>query len=105
MNHILFAQETSSQSGGLIQTLVMIGVALVFFYFILWRPQQKQRKVAEDMRSALKVGDRVTAMAIIGKISKINKDTVILTMVDGAKIEMLKYAITDVNPTEATVEV
>lgn len=93
----LFAQDSAaSPAGGIAQTLIMIGIALVFFYFILWRPEQKRRKLAEQMRSSLKKGDRVTAMGIIGKVEKIQEQTVILEMVDGAKIEFLKAAITDV---------
>lgn len=96
----IFAQDgaPASPSGGLSQTLIMIGVALVFFYFILWRPEQKRRKAAETLRSTLKKGDKVTAMAIIGTIDRVNDHTVVLKMIDGAKIEMLKAAITDVQP-------
>jgi len=92
-----FAQtSTPSLQGGMSQTLIMIGIALVFFYFILWRPEQKRRKAGEQMRNALKKGDRVTAMGIVGKVDKIQDQTVILKMVDGAKIEVLKAAITEV---------
>ncbi len=95
----VFAQDAApSVGGGMTQTLVMVGIALVFFYFILWRPEQKRRKEAEKMRSSLKKGDRVTAMGIIGRIDRIQDQTVVLKMVDGAKIEMLKAAITDVQP-------
>lgn len=83
---------------GFLQTLIMIGIALVFFYFILWRPEQKRRKEAEEKRSNLKRGDRVTAMGIIGTVYKILDQTVIIRMVDGAKVEFLKAAITDVIP-------
>ena len=69
-----------------------------FFYFILWRPEQKRRKASEQMRSSLKKGDRVTAMGIIGKVDRIQEQTVVLRMIDGAKIEVLKAAITDVQP-------
>lgn len=104
----IFAQDAApTPGGGLTQTLIMIGIALVFFYFILWRPEQKRRKAADQMRSSLKKGDRVTAMGIIGKVDKIQEQTVILKMVDGAKIEMLKAAITDVQASateEAVVE-
>ncbi|MBU6384045.1 MAG: preprotein translocase subunit YajC [Verrucomicrobia bacterium] len=92
----MFAQDGGTPGGGISQTLIMIGIALVFFYFILWRPEQKRRKAAEQMRSALKKGDRVTAMGIIGRVEKIHDHTVVLKMVDGAKIEFLKAAITDV---------
>lgn len=101
----LFAQDaTPNAQGGLTQTLIMIGVALVFFYLILWRPEQKRRKAAESMRSTLKKGDKVTAMAIVGTIDRINEQTVVLKMIDGSKIEMLKAAITDVQPASSTVE-
>jgi len=78
------------------QTFVMIGVLLLCFYVILWRPEQKRRKVMEDQRNSLKKGDRVTAMGIIGTIDKIDEQTVILRMVDGSKIEVIKAAITEV---------
>ena len=94
----VFAAEApaAGRENNFMQTLIMIGIALVFFYFILWRPEQKRRKAMEKQRSALKKGDRVTAMGIIGTVSKVQDNTVILKMVDGAKIEILKGAITDV---------
>ena len=94
----LLAQEgaPAARENNLWQTLIMIGIALVFFYFILWRPEQKRRKAMEKQRSSMKVGDRVTAMGIIGTVAKVQETTVILKMVDGAKIEILKAAITDV---------
>jgi preprotein translocase subunit YajC len=97
----LLAQESSPSQGGgggLTQTFIMIGIALVFFYFILWRPEQKRRKAAEQMRGSLKKGDRVTAMGIIGKVDRILEQTIVLKMIDGSKIEILKAAITDVQP-------
>ena len=89
------------------QTFMMIGVALVFFYFILWRTEQKRRKAMEKQRSSLKKGDKVTAMGIVGTIATVQENTVILKMVDGAKLEMLKASITDVQPSsdEKVVEV
>lgn len=78
------------------QTLVMIGVAIVFFYFILWRPEQKRRKQMEQVRSSMKKGDRVTAMGIIGHVVKVQDNTVVVSLYDGAKMEILKAAITDV---------
>ncbi len=95
----IFAQDAApSPQSGITSTLIMIGIALVFFYFILWRPEQKRRKAAEQMRSSLKKGDKVTAMGIVGKVDRILDQTVVLKMVDGAKIEVLKAAITDVQP-------
>lgn len=98
----LFAQDeaapTASKQQNLVQTLLMIGIALVFFYFILWRPEQKRRKKMETQRKSLQKEDHVTAMGIVGTVSSIKEKTVILKMVDGTKIEVLKHAITEVNP-------
>jgi len=80
------------------QTLVMVGIAFLFFYIILWRPEQKRRKALEEQRNALKKGDRVTAMGIIGTVIRVGDQTVILKMYDGAKLEFYKAAITDVLP-------
>lgn len=98
MPAFLFAEEAElpPRDQGIYQTLIMIAIAMVFFYFILWRPEQKRRKMLEQQRSEMKKGDKVTAMGIVGTISKIQDQTVILTMVDGSKIEVLKGAITDV---------
>lgn len=107
----LFADGEAAPTGGqgsLTQTLVMIAVALVFFYFILWRPEQKRRKQMESVRSSLKKGDRITAMGIIGTVLKVQDNSVIVTLYDGAKMEILKAAITDVQPgteSEKVVEV
>lgn len=101
----LFAQDAApSPQGSLIQTFIMIGIAVVFFYFILWRPEQKRRKTAEKMRNSLKKGDRVTAMGIIGKVDRIQDHTIVLKMIDGSKIEVLKGAVTDVQPAAESEE-
>ncbi len=97
-----------ARESNLAQTLMMVGVAVVFFYFIMWRPEQKRRKALEQQRSSIKKGDKVTAMGIIGTVVRIQDDTIILKMVDGSKIEMLKTAISNVLPgsdEDAKVEV
>lgn len=80
------------------QTMVMIGIAFAFGYFILWRPEQKRRKALEEQRGAVKKGDRVAAMGIIGTVARVGEQTVILKMYDGAKLEFYKAAITDILP-------
>lgn len=91
-------EPTPSPDQGLTQTIMMIAIALLFFYFILWRPEQKRRKEMEALRNTLNKGDKVTAMGIIGTVSRVEDQTVILRMYDGSKIEVVKAAITDVVP-------
>jgi len=98
----LFAQANGqARQGNFMQTLIMIGIAILFFYFILWRPEKKRRKALETQRSSMKKGDRVTAMGLVGTLDKIEEKTVILKTVDGSKIEVVKAGITDVQSAEA----
>lgn len=102
-----FAQgEGSAPSAqqSIMQTLVMVGIAALFFYVILWRPEQKRRKIMDEQRKSIKKGDRVTAMGIVGIVSKIDENTITLRNPDGSKIEVLKAAITDVQAGSASEE-
>ena len=81
---------------GLTQTLMMLAMGGFFFYFILWRPEQKKRKELDAKRAALKVGDKVLAIGIFGTVYKIESNSVILSLYDGAKMEVAKQAITEV---------
>jgi len=96
----LLAEEEMAppRDSGAWQGLVMIAIAFAFFYFILWRPEQKRRREMELKRSALQKGDRVTAMGIIGTVVRVQEHTVILKMHDGSKLEFLKAAISEVAP-------
>ena len=109
MQSIIYGQEgeaampTRDQS--IYQTFLMIAIAMVFFYLILWRPEQKRRKEMEQKRSGLKKGDSVVAMGILGTVHRVGESTVILKMVDGNKIEFLKAAITDSTPEHTASQV
>lgn len=95
----LFADDAPPPSdGGLWQTLIMIGIFVLFFYFILFRPEQKRRQAAELQRSQIKKGDKVIAMGIVGTVVRIQENSLILKMYDGSKIEVLKAAVSDVVP-------
>lgn len=69
---------------------------IIIFYFLLIRPQQKRQKTLDKMISELKKGDRViTAGGIIGTITSIQSDYIVLKLGDDAsKMEVLKSAVT-----------
>jgi len=96
---VALADGPAASQGGIEPTLIMIGLAVVFFYFILWRPEQKRRKKMQNVRNSMKKGDRVTAMGIVGTVSEIKEKTVLIASPDGSKIEVLKAAISEVEPT------
>lgn len=70
--------------------LIQIGAIFAIFYFLLIRPQQRQRKAHEDRIRSVKKGDRiVTAGGIVGEVVHIKE-----TMKDGQKVPSLEDWIT-----------
>jgi preprotein translocase subunit YajC len=71
--------------------LLFIGI---IFYFLLIRPQQKQRKQHEALITALKTGDKViTSGGIHGIISNVKDRTFLVKIADNVKIEIDKVAV------------
>ena len=72
-------------------SFLMIGI----FYFMLIRPENKRKKEAEQMRSALKVGDEITTIGgITGTVVSVKDDKfVIETGADQVRIEFAKWAL------------
>jgi preprotein translocase subunit YajC len=63
----------------LVAPLFMYGAIFAIFYFILIRPQQRQRKAHDSLIRTLKKGDEiVTAGGVIGEVLHIKE-----TVVDG----------------------
>ena len=58
-------------------------IVFVIFYFLIFRPQQKQQKLKKKMLSELKRGDEViTSGGIYGKITDLT-DTFVMLQVSG----------------------
>jgi len=71
--------------------LIFIGV---IFYFLLIRPQQKQRKEQQKLIESIKTGDKVvTSAGIHGMISNVKERTVLLKVADNVKIEIDKTSV------------
>ena len=62
-------------SNALYQQIFMFGSIFVIFWFLILRPQQKQRRQHEEMLKQIKKGDEVgTAGGIIGKVVHVQDD-------------------------------
>ena len=67
---------------------------VAIFYFLLIRPQQKQKKQRNAMMDSLNVGDDIyTAGGILGTITRIKEQTIWLRISDKCEIELLKSSI------------
>jgi preprotein translocase subunit YajC len=79
-------------------------IILIFgiFYFLLFLPMQKQKKAQKKMLDELKNGDIVlTSGGIIGSITAIEGDTVILRVKPSdLKLQFARSAISSLIPTE-----
>ena len=87
--------EGAPKVNPLVQFMPMIPI-FVIFYFLMIRPQQKKQKELQAMITAIKKGDKVvTTGGILGTVSSIQDDYVVLTVggETGTKMEILKSAI------------
>ena len=93
-----FLLEEPAGNNGWI-SIAMIGLVIVVFYFLLIRPEKKRERAAQEMRSALQVGDEVTTIGgIIGKVVSIKEETFVLeTTRDRTRIRFLTSAIRSVD--------
>lgn len=87
------------------ESLILIGVMLVVFYFLLIRPQQKRAKKHTNLIESLKRGDEViTSSGIFGKIALIEGNTVTLEIAKNTKIKVLKNYVGGIANSETEKE-
>ena len=78
MTHTVLANLALLQSptSGIPQVVFTYGAIFAIFYFLLLRPQQKQKKVHQEMVANLKKGDEIiTSGGIIGEVMFIAPNT------------------------------
>jgi len=84
-------------TGSMVSMILTFGVIGVMFYFLMIRPQQKQRKAQEEMLKNTKAGDKVLmSSGILGIVANVKEKTYIVKIADGVKVEVLKSAVTSV---------
>ena len=87
-------QLPGGQGGGVAVQILFFGALFAIFYFLLIRPQQRQRKERDALLRALKRGDRVvTTGGLFGTIVGLNEQTVVLKVADQVKLEFERSAI------------
>ena len=86
---------TTTASTGMGSTLVMMVLMIAIFYFMLIRPENKRKKEAEEMRGAVKKGDKiVTIGGIVGTVVDVKESRIVIeTSADQVRMELEKWAI------------
>ena len=90
-----FLTATEAAPGGMMSTVVMMVAMLGIFYFMLIRPENKRKKEAEQMRSSVRKGDKITTIGgVVGTVVDVKENNVVVeTSADQVRIEFAKWAI------------
>ena len=91
--------EQHSPVGALIFQLVFLFAIFLMFYFLIIRPQKKERERHRKFLESLKKGDRViTSSGIWGTVADIGERTITLKVDANTKITFTKEAIVYYQP-------
>jgi preprotein translocase subunit YajC len=75
--------------GSQIWSFLPIILIFVIFYFLLIRPQQKQKKEHQNLLANIKVGDNVlTAGGIYGRVTGLKDDKVTVEISDKVRVKV-----------------
>lgn len=104
--HTLAAATPQSSAPSLLGSpLVMMGLMVVMFYFLLIRPQQRQRKEQAARIAALKSGTKIiTTAGIHGIVHNVKDTTVMVKVAEGTILEFDKPAIASVITKESKAD-
>jgi len=84
--------------GGSPMSLIFMIIAIfAVMYFLMIRPQQRQKRQHQDLLSNLSKGDKViTVGGIHGTVTGIKDTTVIVKIADNVKVELSRSSISKV---------
>ena len=79
----------------MMSTILMMVLMVGLLYFMMIRPENKRKKEAERMRSAIKNGDQITTIGgIVGTVVNIKDDKIVIeTSADQVRMELTKWAV------------
>ncbi len=82
-----------------LMSMLPLVLMFVVLYFVMIRPQMKKQKEAKAMIDALAKGDEVvTSGGMLGKISKINENSLSVEIAAGVEVQIQRGAVVQVLP-------
>ncbi|MEG1562822.1 MAG: preprotein translocase subunit YajC [Bacteroides sp.] len=89
----VFLQAAAPGPDGSMMWIIMIGIFVIMYFFMI-RPQNKKQKEIANFRKSLAVNQKViTAGGIHGVIKEINDDHIVLEIAANVKIKIDKNSI------------
>jgi preprotein translocase subunit YajC len=94
---LMAAPSGEAGGGSVVVTIITFGLIFVIFYFLIIRPQNKQKKETQKMIDAVKKGDRiVTIGGIHGTVQSVKESEVVIKVDSNSKMTMSRNAISSV---------
>ena len=83
------APAVTNGPGGAFGMFLPLVIVFIIFYFLIFRPQQRQQKIRAQMLTALKRGDEViTNGGVYGKVTDLTDTTVMLQIANNVTIKV-----------------
>lgn len=97
--HNAWAQSAATPQGDPLLSFLPLIVLFVIFYFMLIRPQSKRAKEHQQMVAGLAKGDEVvTSGGLLGRITQIGENFVLVEVAEGVQLKVQRSAITNLMP-------
>ena len=95
---VAYAQGANAAAGGAGGLLFPLVIMVAFFYFFIIKPQKKRQQQMEDMKSSLKVGDKVVLYSgLVAVIVEVEEDELILEVEpDNVRLRFKNWCIRNV---------
>ncbi|WP_111640817.1 preprotein translocase subunit YajC [Marinimicrobium alkaliphilum] len=93
------AQDGAAPQGNPMITVIMFVGLFVFMWFFIIRPQRKRQKEHQALVGSLNKGDEIVmSSGMLGKITKVDEDYIILDVGNNVELKFQKVAVHAVLP-------
>ncbi len=92
------AEGNGGGGAGGFEFILLIGFVAIF-YFLIWRPQSKRQKEHRELVGSLSKGDEiVTNGGIMGQITQVRDDLIVVEVADKVEVRLQKSAVSATLP-------
>lgn len=93
------AQDAAAPQGNPMITVIMFVGLFAFMWFFIIRPQRKRQKEHQALVGSLNKGDEIVmSSGMLGKITKVDEDYLILDVGNNVELKFQKVAVHAVLP-------
>lgn len=96
VNQVTQNVPMNQQPDGMLGMIIYCVVIIAILYFFMIRPNKKRMAEYQKMLDSIKVGNRVLAAGIYGKVKKVNEKTIEMEIAKGVVVEVNKNAIANI---------